>query len=179
MPNRFQITEKHLKLLRHLNFGWIVHDQSGAPGVNPVWPYGHGESTTDVIRRILGEKPEQVDVARYQALHKELTWVLQCLVESTTFKHGHFLMVEGKWEKMAPISDQMNAALRLVGEHGGKLRRISKTSWKGFEASKQKFANSLVEALVKRGYAQYTKFSAAGRYKGIPGVAPIEATIVT
>lgn len=43
----FELTEQHLKLVRHFNFEW-QHCETGAPAVNPKRPFGNSDVPPDI-----------------------------------------------------------------------------------------------------------------------------------
>lgn len=81
---QFEITENHIKLLRHMNVSWWGCE-FGAPSIDCKRPYGNSDVVSDICE-ILGwdfdandAKYNQVHEAAL-AIHKEMDLVLQIVL---------------------------------------------------------------------------------------------------
>jgi hypothetical protein len=80
----FEVTEEHLKLLKHSHVMWRASEY-GAPMIDPKRPYGNTSVESD-IAEILGWDEE--DSQRAEKLHRELEIVLQIVLVTQTFEPG-------------------------------------------------------------------------------------------
>ena len=80
----FEVTEDHLKLLKHSHVMWRASEY-GAPMIDPKRPYGNTSVESD-IAEILGWDKE--DSQRAEKLHRELETVLQIVLVTQTFEPG-------------------------------------------------------------------------------------------
>ena len=80
----FEVTEDHLKLLKHSHVMWRASEY-GAPMIDPKRPYGNTSVESD-IAEILGWDEE--DSQRAEKLHRELEIVLQIVLVTQTFEPG-------------------------------------------------------------------------------------------
>ena len=80
----FEVTEEHLKLLKHSHIMWRASEY-GAPMIDPKRPYGNTSVESD-IAEILGWDEE--DSQRAEKLHRELETVLQIVLVTQTFEPG-------------------------------------------------------------------------------------------
>ena len=80
----FEVTEEHLKLLKHSHVMWRASEY-GAPMIDPKRPYGNTSVESD-IAEILGWDKE--DSQRAEKLHRELETVLQIVLVTQTFEPG-------------------------------------------------------------------------------------------
>ena len=80
----FEVTEEHLKLLKHSHVMWRASEY-GAPMIDPKRPYGNTSVESD-IAEILGWDEE--DSQRAEKLHRELETVLQIVLVTQTFEPG-------------------------------------------------------------------------------------------
>jgi hypothetical protein len=80
----FEVTEEHLKLLKHSHIMWRASEY-GAPMIDPKRPYGNTSVESD-IAEILGWDKE--DSQRAEKLHRELEIVLQIVLVTQTFEPG-------------------------------------------------------------------------------------------
>ena len=80
----FEVTEEHLKLLKHSHIMWKASEY-GAPMIDPKRPYGNTSVESD-IAEILGWDKE--DSQRAEKLHRELETVLQIVLVTQTFEPG-------------------------------------------------------------------------------------------
>ena len=80
----FEVTEEHLKLLKHSHIMWRASEY-GAPMIDPKRPYGNTSVESD-IAEILGWDKE--DSQRAEKIHRELETVLQIVLVTQTFEPG-------------------------------------------------------------------------------------------
>ena len=80
----FEVTEEHLKLLKHSHVMWRASEY-GAPMIDPKRPYGNTSVESD-IAEILGWDKE--DSQRAEKIHRELETVLQIVLVTQTFEPG-------------------------------------------------------------------------------------------
>ena len=84
----FEVTEEHLKLLKHSHIMWRASEY-GAPMIDPKRPYGNTSVESD-IAEILGWDEE--DSQRAEKLHRELEIVLQIVLVTQTFQTGIYYL---------------------------------------------------------------------------------------
>ena len=108
---QFEITEKHIKLMKNMNVGYNEHCEFGAPDIDPKRPYGNGNVYRD-IARILEIEPalikdgesifseDQEDAML--ALHKQMKTALQVVLTASTFETGLYESDEyhDNWQKI-------------------------------------------------------------------------------
>lgn len=97
-PERFTLTEEHLKLLKAMNVGW-QDCEFGAPEIDPKRPYGNSAVVED-IAEILGIAPIENDDDekvfpkgtrdRCTKLHRETEKALQVVLATGLFKPGQY-----------------------------------------------------------------------------------------
>jgi len=84
----FEVTEEHLKLLKHSHVMWRASEY-GAPMIDPKRPYGNTSVESD-IAEILGW--ENYNNERAEKLHRELEIVLQIVLVTQTFQLGIYYL---------------------------------------------------------------------------------------
>lgn len=87
---RFNLTDKHIKLLRSANISW-GDIEYGAPAIDGKRPYGNGDVTGDIVRILFGDLPEEtVEALREYAhqLHTETQTALQVILSAGSFEPG-------------------------------------------------------------------------------------------
>lgn len=113
-PDRFTLTEVHLKLLRHAYVAWAGDEQWGSPGISTVHPYGNGDVVDDVLR-IIGRtpNPDYDDWSRSEkdlawALHRETETALQIVLVTGAFEPGVYAKrntyAQRSWERVGDAS---------------------------------------------------------------------------
>ncbi len=71
-PDRFILTDEHVKLLRQANVSWDGCE-FGAPGIDPKRPYGNGDVHSDIVE-ILG-----IESGSHSVYPRRLTtWSSRC-----------------------------------------------------------------------------------------------------
>ena len=93
-PDRFILTDEHVKLLRQANVSWDGCE-FGAPGIDPKRPYGNGDVHSDIVE-ILGIESDQDEdgvfpealIERLDKLHKETKTALQVVLAAGSFEPG-------------------------------------------------------------------------------------------
>lgn len=93
MSKTFELTDKHIKLLRSAYVSW-ESGEFGAPSIDCKRPYGNGDVVGDVIKILFGELPEEAieglqDYANQ--LHKETETALQIILATGEFKPGKYV----------------------------------------------------------------------------------------
>lgn len=89
----FKMTDKHIKLLRNANVRW-EDIEYGAPAIDGKRPYGNSDVTSDIVKLLFGDVPEDAqealsDYARQ--LHKETETALQIILSTGTFEPGNYV----------------------------------------------------------------------------------------
>ena len=104
---KFEMTEQHIKLLRHMHVGWQKCEY-GAPEINPKRPYGNSWVEGD-IAKILGIEPdgstdwdgEKIhslqQVKAMYVLHLETQLALQIVLRTGKFETGKYVR-KGSWD---------------------------------------------------------------------------------
>jgi hypothetical protein len=80
----FQITEDHLKLLKHSYVVWWGAEY-GAPAIDPKRPYGDSSVESDIAEIL--EWAEE-DKERAENIHREMKTVLQIILVTQKFEPG-------------------------------------------------------------------------------------------
>ena len=93
----FELTEQHIKLLRHMYVGW-QDCETGAPEINPKRPYGNrtvAEDIADILGIEVdgGAMPEAMRT-RLMKLHEETEHALQIVLVTGEFEPGIFMRDE-------------------------------------------------------------------------------------
>jgi hypothetical protein len=79
---------------------------------------------------------------------------------------------KGKELMNLEVSKSMQKCISLMRDHGGSIRRYQGGFWRPDPQGGYSFGTSTVEALVKRGLAEYSEWKDGGS-----GRFPIEATL--
>lgn len=123
-PEKFNLTETHLKLLKNMYVGWNDCEY-GAPEIDPKRPYGNSNVENDMMK-ILGIKVQKsfsFDGVEYTAqanedddvlpdalykklreLHKETEIALQICLRFQTFEPGWYKR-ENSWSDWKRVAD--------------------------------------------------------------------------
>lgn len=93
----FELTEQHIKLLRHMYVGW-QDCETGAPEINPKRPYGNrtvAEDIADILGIEVdgGAMPEAMRKGLMK-LHEETAHALQIVLVTGEFEPGIFMRDE-------------------------------------------------------------------------------------
>ena len=80
----FEVTEDHLKLLKHSHIIWRASEY-GAPAIDPKRPYGNSSVESDIAEILEWDKE---DSQRAEKIHRELETVLQIVLVTQTFEPG-------------------------------------------------------------------------------------------
>ena len=99
-PKKFEVTEQHLKLLRHAYVGWDGCE-FGAPAIDCKRPYGNSDVFTDIGEILDIEPIENVDYGgeyeftdaqrkHMRELHNETQTALQIVLATGEFKAGAY-----------------------------------------------------------------------------------------
>lgn len=80
----FEVTEDHLKLLKHSHIIWRASEY-GAPAIDPKRPYGNSSVESDIAEILEWGK---YDNERAEKIHRELETVLQIVLVTQTFQPG-------------------------------------------------------------------------------------------
>ena len=80
----FEVTEDHLKLLKHSHIIWRASEY-GAPAIDPKRPYGNTSVESDIAEILEWGK---YDNERAEKIHRELETVLQIVLVTQTFQPG-------------------------------------------------------------------------------------------
>lgn len=80
----FEVTEDHLKLLKHSHIIWRASEY-GAPAIDPKRPYGNTSVESDIAEILEWDK---YDNERAEKIHRELETVLQIVLVTQTFEPG-------------------------------------------------------------------------------------------
>lgn len=80
----FEVTEDHLKLLKHSHIIWRASEY-GAPAIDPKRPYGNTSVESDITEILEWDKE---DSQRAEKIHRELETVLQIVLVTQTFEPG-------------------------------------------------------------------------------------------
>ena len=80
----FEVTEDHLKLLKHSHIMWRASEY-GAPMIDPKRPYGNSSVESDIAEILEWGK---YDNERAEKIHRELETVLQIVLVTQTFQPG-------------------------------------------------------------------------------------------
>lgn len=80
----FEVTEDHLKLLKHSHIIWRTSEY-GAPAIDPKRPYGNTSVESDIAEILEWDKE---DSQRAEKIHRELEKVLQIVLVTQTFEPG-------------------------------------------------------------------------------------------
>lgn len=81
----FDVTDQHLKLLRHQVVCWLEDETS--VGIHPVRPYGT-KNISDDMYRILGDDAPSID--QFAILHKQTGLALQIVLKTGKMKAATF-----------------------------------------------------------------------------------------
>lgn len=80
----FEVTEDHLKLLKHSHIIWRASEY-GAPAIDPKRPYGNTSVESDIAEILEWGK---YDNERAEKIHRQLETVLQIVLVTQTFQPG-------------------------------------------------------------------------------------------
>lgn len=103
-PDRFTLTEEHIKLLQAMWVDW----QDGAPAIEPKRPYGNSDVPGDIHELLTGESVDNDVVVlnreqrdRYLALHRETETALQVVLRAGSFEPGDYVCetYKGNWQR--------------------------------------------------------------------------------
>jgi hypothetical protein len=104
----FDLTEQHVKLLRHANVGWCG-DEFGAPCIDPKRPYGNSDVSrhvADILGIDIETDPEfcpgmsERQNRELESLHRETRKALQVVLSSGSFEPGRYRSKQyrNRWE---------------------------------------------------------------------------------
>lgn len=84
----FEVTEEHLKLLKHSHVMWRASEY-GAPMIDPKKPYGNSSVESDIAEIL---EWDEEDSQRAEKIHRELETVLQIVLVTQTFEPGLYYL---------------------------------------------------------------------------------------
>lgn len=85
----FEVTEDHLKLLKHSHIIWRASEY-GAPAIDPKRPYGNTSVESDIAEILEWDKE---DSQRAEKIHRQLETVLQIVLVTQTFQPGLYNLI--------------------------------------------------------------------------------------
>ena len=91
---RFELTEKHIKLLRAAYIDYNGYCEYGAPCINPKRPYGNSDVEPDIHKILTGKFPKtelsDEKAREYADLHRETATALQIILITGKFEPGTY-----------------------------------------------------------------------------------------
>src|SRR5262245_23071994 len=93
-PNKFVLTEEHVKLLRNMYVDW--NDvESGAPTIDPKRPYGNSSVAEDIVEILGWDRVDDYELTteEYEAamtLHEQTQIALQVVLTTGSFELGKY-----------------------------------------------------------------------------------------
>lgn len=108
MFDEFELTEEHIKLLRHMNVSW-GREEFGAPEIDPKRPYGNGDVYSDIARILwdIDARPDDIYEPRLVnlmgRLHQQTRIALQIVLATGSFTPGRYRAPKytNRWEPAA------------------------------------------------------------------------------